>query len=577
MSAAVKRWEAVCKKVRDERDSKEHFLVAEKKAGIANGREREDETDAKVASMSAGELQAAMRSGELTCEAVCRVFCSRSHNIGLRKLNCVTEEFYDEALEEARRLDCSGELRRAEDPTRPLLGLPISIKDSITQGGARTTCGMASLQRYHAVDQEDGLLVSLIRAAGGIPFVRTNTPQCLMMSESQNAIYGRSDNPWDEARTVGGSSGGEAGLIAARCSPLGLGSDIGGSIRIPAHFCGISALKPTPERITRLGLAALRATSQGGIKVRESVVAGPMANSVGDLDLMMRALLAPMARECDPYVPPGTWDVLRAADGPGRKLRIGVFHTDRWFEPCTACKRAVHETAAALEAAGHYTEPFELPADGWEVARLYYGQMAAEGNMHGFVAALEGEPLLPVYSSLKFIADLPNFVRPAVAAALGLRGEKRRASMFRVTRDGGISAREYWGLTTAQMHMCRAFAAALATQKLDVLLFPAVALPAWQHGGSTELTPSLTYTFLANLLHWPAGVVPVTRVRADEQEYPLEALPGDQRDGVAGKAALAMAGSAGMPVGVQLMAPPFEDELVVYAMRQVRLRQRWRD
>ena len=130
------------------------------------------------------------------------------------------------------------------------------MKDCIDQKGADSTCGAAS--RVLAPSAEDGLVVRLLREAGALPFVRSNVPQLLMMPDSENFIFGRTNNPYCAKRGPGGSSGGEAALVAAGCSIMGVGSDIGGSIRNPAHFSGVCGFKPTPQRMTRKGCAIPR-------------------------------------------------------------------------------------------------------------------------------------------------------------------------------------------------------------------------------------------------------------------------------------------------------------------------------
>lgn len=211
-----------------------------------------------------GAVQEKYAEGSLSCEAVMLECIKQTHAIGRKHLNAVTEEFYDAAVEEAQSLDTQrtrrGTLRLS--PDLPLLGLPVSIKDCIYQKDADATCGIAA--RCFRPAAEDGLIVRLVRAAGGIPFVRTNVPQLLMMPDSENSVWGRTVNPWDASRTCGGSSGGEGALVAAGCSVVGIGGDIGGSIRIPAHFCGVVGFKPTPMRMTRAGHAVPRLENRHG-------------------------------------------------------------------------------------------------------------------------------------------------------------------------------------------------------------------------------------------------------------------------------------------------------------------------
>lgn len=147
---------------------------------------------------------------------------------------------------------------------------------------------MGVVVKARRIVEEDGLLCDVIRRGGMIPFVKTNIPQVAMTYDSVNFIWGRADNPWDTKRTTGGSSGGEGGLIAARGSLLGIGADIGGSLRIPAEFCGIYSLKPSVHRLSFKGHTEYSPSFNGQINI--PAVVGPMGSSPDDLALLMRVM-----------------------------------------------------------------------------------------------------------------------------------------------------------------------------------------------------------------------------------------------------------------------------------------------
>src|SRR5437870_4748951 len=170
----------------------------------------------------------------------------------------------------------------------PLHGVPISIKSSIDVAGMRCEAGTKLRAGY--VAETDAPLVARLRRAGAIILGVTNTPELLMAWETDNLLYGRTNNPWDISRTAGGSSGGEAAAIASGCSAGGVGSDGGGSIRVPAHFCGIWGLKPTPGRIPATGHFPPGAGAFSWIGV-----VGPMARSVGDVRELFQVMAGPDA------------------------------------------------------------------------------------------------------------------------------------------------------------------------------------------------------------------------------------------------------------------------------------------
>ncbi|CAM9564345.1 unnamed protein product [Chrysoparadoxa australica] len=549
-----------CIRVQKEKRDRLHRCLAQE----ASPKDREG--DAEIIEMSAGEIQRSYLQSKWTCERVLMAFIRRSRD--LARLNAVTEELFDEAVAKAKELDQSGLLSQQKSyESQPLLGVPISVKDSFVQKGTMSTCGMSSRTRKF---RHDGLVVELLRDAGAVPFVKTNVPQCLMMVETDNRVFGRTENPWMEGRTCGGSSGGEGALLSARGSPLGIGSDVGGSIRTPAAFCGITGFKPTPLRLTRQGMATLKKGSTPMGQQHILVASGPMGRFVSDLRLMMRALVVPKASYMDPYTHQSVWDDSVAENGPGHKLRVGIMRSDGgFFNPCQATSRAVAEAAKALSKAGHEVVEFYAPSTGWEIASLYYGHMGAEGNMLTFVESLDGEPFISSYKTLYWFSQVPNILRPLISWIFWLKGEHRKSALCGTVRNGGLSTREYYERVVELATMKAAWVKAVRSQNLDAVLLPGPAMPAFKHGGSQNLTGSMTCCFLPNLLAWPSGMVPVTQVKEGEDRYDTRSLPALQRDSFAHAAHEQMVGSVGLPVGAQLMTLPQNDELCLYAMAEL--------
>jgi fatty acid amide hydrolase len=387
------------------------------------------------------------------------------------------------------------------------------------------------------------------------------------MPESDNAIWGQAKNPYDVTRTPGGSSGGEAALIAARCSVLGLGSDIGGSIRIPAHYCGIVGYKPTPGRITKKGAGIARLNNRNGQIVVPSTT-GPMARSVRDCTLMMKALLN-LTPEEDVQVPGIPWNGECVDNGGKHRMRVAVMMSDGWFEPFPACKRAVQLAVDSLVAAGHEVVPFELPVPTVDMIRAYFGSMGADGNWYSLLRALEGEELSDSYKSLQAFTSIPNILRPFIMSILDMFGEHRKAVMLGSIKNGGLSVRQYWEVISDVNEIQAAYAECFAQNKYDAVLMPGLGVTALPHGMAPELLSALSYTFLGNLLAWPAGTVPVTTTRHDEEDY---IAPEYEQDSMFRLGVKACKGSAGLPVGVQIMTPKWEDEKCLFLMREIEKR-----
>ena len=226
----------------------------------------------------------------------------------------------------------------------PLDGVPVTIKDSFDMEGLPTTCGSRFFEDSRA--RENATAVKRLRAAGAIPLGKTNCPEFLYNYETDNYIAGRTNNPWDLERTPGGSSGGESAAIAAFCSPGGMGSDGGGSIRIPAHFTGIAGLKPTPGRVSAAGHVP-EINHPGGLLG----VAGPLARTVADVKKLFEVVAGYDSQ--DPFSAPVP---LRKRVVKGIKIGLMEGFYDVPVQP--AIRGAVHAAARKLEDLGFIVEPF---------------------------------------------------------------------------------------------------------------------------------------------------------------------------------------------------------------------------
>ena len=274
-------------------------------------------------------------------------------------------------------VDGEGALRVARDAdaalgwieTRPLHGVPISIKSSLQVAGLR--CEAGSRLRAGHIASQDAALVARLRAAGAIILGTTNTPELLMAWETDNDLYGRTNNPWDLDHTPGGSSGGEAAAISSGMSAGGVGSDGGGSIRVPAHFCGICGLKPTPGRIPSSG----HYPPSGGPFSLIGVV-GPMARSVADLKVLFEIMQGPDDDDPCAAPVPVRWPGPEAL----RKLRVGYFEDDGRTPVTPETRAAVRSAADSLRAAGFEVEPFR-PNGLEEIRQLWWQFFGIAGAM----------------------------------------------------------------------------------------------------------------------------------------------------------------------------------------------------
>lgn len=499
-----------------------------------------------VTALSAGELAERIKAGELSAREVIEAYLRRIAEVNPR-LNALVVPRYEEARAEAAAADAA---RSRGEALGPLHGVPITIKEQYLVAGTASTIGLPGRVGRRAA--ADGPLVGRLRQAGAIVLGKTNVSQLLIYHEADNPVYGRTNNPWHLDRTPGGSSGGEAAIIAAGGSPLGLGGDLGGSIRLPAHFCGVYALKPTAARLTNLdNPGQLFATGQEAIVPQP----GPLARTVADLSLAMRVLAAPGLAAADPGIPPVPWPDPAGVSIGG--LRLAMYADDGFFPVAPALRRAVHEAAAALRARGAEVEAWRPPAVA-QAMHIFFGVLSADGAAWGRRALGKGKRDRRVSSLLRF-AGLPGSIRPVVAALARLAGQRRLAATVRSM--GGLSADGYWRLVEQRNTYRARFIADLDAGNFDALICPPHALPALTHGSSYYLASAASYALLYNVLGMPAGVVAATRVREGEES---DRAP--SRDRIERAARNVERGSAGLPVGVQVVARHWREDVALAVM-----------
>src|SRR5580693_1356582 len=322
-----------------------------------------------------------------------------------------------------------------------LHGVPISIKSSIEVNGMR--CEAGSKLRADFVAAQDAPLVSRLRNAGAIILGTTNAPELLMAWETDNLLYGRTNNPWDLSRTPGGSSGGEAAAIAAGCSAGGVGSDGGGSIRVPAHFSGICGLKPTPGRIPSTG----HFPGSAGPFAQLGVV-GPMARTIGDVQKLFEVMAGPDPGDpCAAPVPLQKW-----SDREIRKLRVGFFESDDSAPVTPETAAAVRKAANALAQQGFRVEEWR-PPDLDQVWKLWWNLFGRAGQL-AFASTLDARD-----------ADMSPILKEFRAW---------------VAAESPLSAGELLDTLLDRDALRTKFLAKM--EEFPILLCPVSAIPAFRHG-----------------------------------------------------------------------------------------------
>jgi fatty acid amide hydrolase len=495
--------------------------------------------------LSAAELARRVADGSISALDIANAHIDRIEAVN-PALNAVVVKCYDRARREAAEID---RRRGHGEPLGPLAGVPVTIKECFHVVGTPSTLGIA---RYaHELATQDSPLVQRLTTAGAIVLGKTNVPQLMVLHETDNPLYGRTNNPWNLERSPGGSSGGGAAIVAAGGSAIGLASDLGGSTRQPAHSVGICGLLPTQGRIEMTG----RRGNFHGLESL-SLQPGPLARTVDDLDLAWRVLADPSAASHDPRIAPVAVGDSRSIDVS--RLRIGLITDDGFFSASPALRRAVEEAGRGLAAAGAQVKPFRLP-DVPAAIRLYFQLITADGAANLIRTLGQG----PTDWRIRRLLRLGRMRRPARAVVVSMLravGHGRLADLVAVS--GAKSADSYWQRIRDRDHYIHRCTLELDAAGIDVLITPPHALPALRHGSSIHLNSAASYAFIANLLGVPAGVLPATTVQAgEESDRPAS------RDITDRTAREVEQGSAGLPVGVQVIGRHWREDVVLAVMR----------
>lgn len=417
-----------------------------------------------------------IRARRVSSEEVVGSFLDRIGTVN-PELNAVVELQPDAALERAREADRA--IASGAEPG-PLHGVPMTVKDSFDTAELVTTGGTTGLASH--VPEANATVVQRLVDAGAVVLGKTNTPELTFAYETDNLVYGRTVHPADPARTPGGSSGGATAILAACGSPLDVGSDTGGSIRVPSHFCGTAGLKPTVGAVPRTGhLVSFEGLFQSLTQI------GPLGRYVEDLALTLPLIEGPDWR--DPHVSPRPevpWG------GTVEGLRVALY-TDNGImaaEPDVA--DAVRDAGTALEEAGAHVEE-DCPPGIERSLDLLYGLFGADGGagVRGFLEMLGTERLSPLIDDLLELLEdratsLPEF--------------ELRAAEWDEWRSGMLA----W------------------LADYDVVVCPPCAFPAPLHGTTNDddRLPGFTHASAYNLTGWPAAVV---RVGSSEEGLPIGA------------------------------------------------------
>jgi amidase len=435
---------------------------------------------------SAGELARMIREKEVSSEEVVRAHLARIDAVN-PALNAVVQLVADQAIAEAQAADAA--LARG-NLSGPLHGVPMTIKDSFDTAGVISTGG--TLGRANFVPEKDATVVARLKQAGAILMGKTNTPELTLSFDTVNLVYGRTHNPYDLSRSPGGSSGGAAAIVASGGSPFEMGSDYGGSIRLPANFCGIAGIKPTTGRVPRTG--HIIPYGSGAADAYQQI--GPLARTVADLALLLPIIAGPDWQ--DPAIVPMPWNDPVAVDL--KPLRVVFFTDNGAATPTPEIMQTVRDVALALEDQVHSVEE-KCPARLDETWTLWRSLHDADG----------GKGVLEI---------------------LLQAGTTQTSSNIRQVPPEFMASSEEFGRRIREMDRFRSHMLQFMAD-YDVMICPANANVAVPSETVREHFEGYSYTATHNLTGWPGTVV---------------------RAGTSPE---------GLPIGVQILAKPWREDITL--------------
>ncbi len=439
---------------------------------------------------AAVDLAAAVRQKHISPSELVEIFIGKITDANPR-LNAVVGTRFDEARADAReqteQLATAWSTNRSDD-LPPFFGVPCTIKECFGLKGLSHTAG--SLRRKSKICQEDATAVARLKTAGFIPLGVTNVPEMAFWIETDNLVFGRTNNPWDVTRTVGGSSGGEGAIVGAGASPLGLGSDVGGSIRLPAFFCGVFGHKPTGGLVPGTGHVPAASPS-----LARFTCFGPIARSARDLLPVLRLLQGPDGKDMGTLAT--SPDLADAPDDDVSAAGLVVHVVDQVgrFTPTDAVQTALWRAARALEHRGARVEHARLPElkRGFDIWGESMQRGSADGRSLGEWLG-DGAAISVVEELARLLIGRGRHTAPALFSA-GLEAAGKRLPLVK----GGLAVGE----------ALRAKLATMMPTDRHVILSVPFPVEAFPHGGATRLPGAFVYSALWNILEMPATSAPV--------------------------------------------------------------------
>ncbi|XGW06268.1 hypothetical protein V3C99_016519 [Haemonchus contortus] len=549
----LKPWgaQAKCRRAIEKNEKSRSQGFADFQSRIATNSDDVLEKRKQIVSWTLLELRDRLQRDELTAVQALEAYVWKAMQLQERNNCCI--EVLREAFDTAAEAD---KMWSGVKEKPPLYGIPFSVKGNFFMPGYDCTLGLAKFLEQPKL--EECTMVTHLRNLGAVPFVLTNVPQALLSFVCSNSVYGTTTNPLDVTRSPGGSSGGEGALFAGGGTPFGIGSDLAGSLRIPAAFCGFVTLKPSQERLVvknthggvpgrgRLGLSFgfFTHTVEEQVELLQTIVGNPEY-----IKLVPTSIAVPLDKK-----------EIAKTD----KLRIG-YYDDDGFCPVVPCvKRVLLETVERLKAEGHELIRFKIPNVD-EMVQLLYKLLMPDGGR--YVRALYDNDIVdPYLKEFVTLLKVPHWLR-SVASYI-LQSISPQLSALSAAYVSDLDDLRY------SQEMCDAyndkFTEYWKSLGIDALICPTFPVPAVPHRFPSRMSSAATYTGLYNLLDFPAGAVPAGKVTSEDDQDLLD----ESKYPVGYNVALryirdSSINSVGLPLSVQVVTLPYEEEKCLRVMSEV--------
>lgn len=504
-----------------------------------------------VLKLSNLELALAIKNQKITSRKATLVYCLNSAIVGL-ELNGIADIDFEKALLEAEAADIKIKNSAKEDLPN-LIGLPITIKDHVPVYGYIDTLGYCS--KVYNISKKDCDVVKSLKELGVVIIAKSNVIQALMGAESTNRIYGTCKNIYNLQRTTGGSSGGEACLISSYCSPLGIGTDIGGSIRNPASFCGIYGFKPTVNKISSIGVKNLDNSENSAFPFWKCST-GYLSKDFDGILLLSQNLF-------------GSFDHYEADHrkfnyeefNSERKIKVGYSFSHKGFEVHSSVKNSITETIKLLKENKYNYEFIEFDIDIFsDLLKKGVNLLLNGSTLLTVKDGLAGEELIESYKDLTTLIEAPKFMINIMKNILSIFTNEKRKVQFINDYERYENLDDLWKNGQLFYKMRDEFYEYCKVKEIEAFILPTYPVPAPLIGNSLITNNTFFYLMFMNILNLPSISIPTAL--NDDIEYKTQF-----NDQLAKLMKDDVKTSKGMPVAIQIAALPGKDEIALRLAR----------